>query len=69
MTPCIDVAPRAIGRELVRELLQELQVPAAARIELGPPNVVNGDSAGLRQARTNLLSNALRRPGISSPER
>ncbi len=45
---------------LVRELLQELPVPAQARIEVGPLGVVLADSAGLRQVWTNLLSNAIK---------
>lgn len=46
--------------ELVRGLLQELQVPSAARIEVGSLGIVHADSAGLRQVWTNLLSNALK---------
>lgn len=45
---------------LVRELLQELQVPATVRIEVAPLGLVHADSAGLRQVWTNLLSNALK---------
>ncbi|HEY0885722.1 MAG TPA: HAMP domain-containing sensor histidine kinase [Ramlibacter sp.] len=45
---------------LVRELLQELQVAPAVRIELAPLGIVQADSAGLRQVWTNLLSNALK---------
>lgn len=45
---------------LVRDLLQELPVPATARIEVGPLGVVHADSAGLRHVWTNLLSNALK---------
>ncbi len=45
---------------LVRELLQELQVPPTVRIELAPLGTVRADSAGLRQVWTNLLSNALK---------
>ena len=45
---------------LVRDLLQDLQVPAAVRVEVAPLGIVHGDSAGLRQVWTNLLSNALK---------
>lgn len=45
---------------LVRELLQELQVPPTVRVEVGPLGVVRADRAGLRQVWTNLLSNALK---------
>lgn len=45
---------------LVRELLQELQVPPTVRVELAPLGIVQADSAGLRQVWTNLLSNALK---------
>lgn len=45
---------------LVRELLQELQVPATVRVELAPLGIVQADRAGLRQVWTNLLSNALK---------
>lgn len=45
---------------LVRELLQELQVPATVRVEVAPLGMVQADGAGLRQVWTNLLSNALK---------
>lgn len=45
---------------LVRELLQELQVPPTVRIELAPLGIVRADTAGLRQVWTNLLSNAIK---------
>ena len=45
---------------LVRELLQELPVPAAVRIEVAPLGIVRADRAGLRQVWINLLSNALK---------